>query len=211
MPSVILTYDNTDAGLGPYFNRCYLDLQPFLDALQQSAIIALNGVSCTVEVIERHLDDLNGQPFIFIGISHGRSNALVASQHEYISYANAHRFQNSLFYTYACLTALELGPELERIGCRGYLGYSSEVKTNVRFEDIFIKCKNAGIVYFLAGNRTLQETYDFMLANYEKEAKDLSEKDGSAFIAAAFLEGNAKALTMLGNRQLTLNDLTMNG
>lgn len=207
MHNFIVTCDNSDESLGAYFHSCYEDISASIITITPSNLSSLLGVNCTYATIESEIDNLKGVPFIFIGISHGNRNSLVASKSEYINYSNAHRFDNALFYTCACLTALDLGPELQRKGCKGYLGYNKEVKVVIKYYETFIKCKTSGIKFFLQGEHTLLQTYEHMLQLYEIEYHKLNDSGDDAFLAAAFLNSNSKALVALGNLNLTLEDL----
>lgn len=124
----------------------------------------------------------------------------------FITTTNAISFKNSFFYTCACLSAIKLGPELQSKGCLAYIGYDKEVKVALRLANIFIKCKNSGISFFLQGNKTISQTYQFMKESYQTEIEYLANGSFDDFVPAALLQSNLEALKCIGNGQLTLND-----
>ena len=210
MLNFLITYDNIDVSLGDYFKGCYSDIDDHLNGIDKKNIVALDGKLCTLTEIEKGISTFRANQFIFIGFSHGKSDALVASHVDYVNFNNAYQFQNSFFYTCSCLSAVSLGPELERNGCLAYIGYNEEVKLVIRFEDTFRKCKNSGIKFFVSGDKTIAETEKFMLETYAKEVELLSESSFDTFVAAALLRSNMTALVCLGNKNLTLTDLIYN-
>lgn len=208
MLNFLVAYDEQDISVGTYLYGCYSDLESVLETVNEKNLILINNNESIEDQIVASINVFNGNRFFFIAYTHGNTDALVISHTPYITFGNASQFKNSFFYTCACSSAVNLGPELEKKGCLVFFGYNQEVRMPNLFPEVFTKCKNSGIKYFLEGNRTIQETYLYMIKTYEEECEKLSNQQEDSFLAAAFLRSNMNALVCLGNQELTLNDFT---
>jgi len=203
----LITYDNKDKSLGGYLNECFNDLSDHLKYLKyQQAAVSLSSGDCTREMIKTHTEGYGTNKFMFTAYTHGTQNSLTVSKKPFVDFDNAINFRNSFFYTCACLTAVELGPELQRQGCLAYIGYKDKVEVLLKYSDIFRKCKNSGIKYFLETGKKLEEAVMYMKKVYDEEVQKLAEGTDGAFIAAACLHKNRRSLEFLGDGELILDD-----
>ena len=210
MLNFFVAYDDIDPELGDYLLACFQDIEAFLLNILNTNVSIISGKQCTEDEIQIHTNNFNGSRFIFLGYTHGSVDALTALKVPFVNSANAVKFKNSFFYTCACLSAIKLGPELEKNGCLAYIGYSKEVNMVFRLATRFIKCKNSGIKFFLQGDKTLGQVYQHMKEVYQMEVDFLANQSFDDFVIAALLQSNMDALVCLGNKELTLSDFVLN-
>jgi hypothetical protein len=128
MINILVVYDDLDHKIGENAQFCYEYLANSLPADEHIKHI-LRGENCTSERVEHTITTFNEKPFIFVAYSHGKADKLISTYETngYVNLENAYFFGESLFYTNACLTALELKSHLTHHKCKGYVGYSIEV------------------------------------------------------------------------------------
>jgi len=205
MISTIVAYDDNDSDLGDYFVDSHENITVVLRANAQIVNVSIRGLDCTEVFVNSTITPLNGNRFIFIGISHGNEEELV-SHEVYVSASNLTSFSNSLFYSCACLTGLKLGKNLIGAGCLVFVGYNDTVLVNVDYFEIFYNCQNHCIKEFLKGNETIEGSFSKMIDYYNEEIDKLLPGDMDDLLAATSLINNRDCLILLGDRKLRLND-----
>ncbi len=195
MINILIVYDDLDQEIGENALLCYQHLAKALSPNVHTAHI-LQGGNCTSERVEHTIGTFEQKPFIFIAYSHGKEDKLI-STHEtngYVNTKNAYFFGESLFYTNACFTALELRNYLAHHNCKGYVGYAIEVilPNDAQYDIFFTDCENAGIIHFLSTNDTLEASCKKMGEKYKEVADELVSKNCN--VLASILLGNLDGL-----------------
>ncbi|HEY0743536.1 MAG TPA: hypothetical protein VGD40_18840 [Chryseosolibacter sp.] len=206
MINILIACDENDLDLGNYFHQSYLHVFDVLDP-QLVAVITLQSIDCTEVNINLHTSNYNGNPFIFIGLSHGNEEQLV-SHEVYVSESNAVSFANSIFYTCACLCGSSLAQKLIEQNCSTFVGYNRTVYVIEDFFDVFLTCQNFAIRSFLTNDEPISVSVEKMKGYYDDEIDRLVAGDINETIAAANLVSNRNCLVLLGNGNLTRSDLT---
>jgi hypothetical protein len=151
---------------------------------------------------------LNPTPFLFVAYTHGVEDGLICNGNAFVSTNNSHNFENSLFYSTACLVGKELAPDLINKRCRAFIGFKDESK--VLFEDssyrkVFMDCDNYALKKFMMSDTTIEEAFEAMKKYYTTKIDHyLSIKD---LLVAGDLVENREALVCLGDKNLKKEDL----
>lgn len=171
MINVIVVADDIASDFGDYFRLAHNHLALELDATEVSWQ-TINGQDCHPAAVEAAITSLQEKPFVFVGYSHGKHDALVstAAQDGYVNSKNAYCFGTSLFYTTSCLSARTLKQLLIESNCYAYVGYNDNIEVPVSAQDqrIFITCENRALVHFLTTDDTLTESVAVM-EKYHKQ------------------------------------------
>lgn len=207
----VIAFDDQVADLGEYFSRCKTDIVGFLheqENIVYEEIHEMPAALCNEAYVDVSMQHYNPDPFVFIAYSHGINNALRCAGNSYVlKGSNSNRFISTLFYTNACLTAVELGQDLIDNGCHTYIGYDEEIEafTADRYMQTSIQCDNAGLKYFFAKNGTIGEAVTAMKQYYTQNIDKLS--DFKDMMYAGFLTAAREALVIKGNTNLKKEDL----
>lgn len=210
MINIIIAYDNQDANLGIYHTECKNDIInlisehiPFLNLTSE-----ISSPQCNVAYIDINIPTLKPQPFIFIAYTHGKKDGLVCNGNSYVATTNSHHFENSLFYSTACLIGKELGPDLIDKRCKAFIGFKeeSEVFANEEYRNTFINCDNYAIKMLLTSNATVGEAFNSMKNHHTSIIDHLLEIGENPLYIGA-LTANRDALICLGNKDLKKEDL----
>ncbi|MFN8263253.1 MAG: hypothetical protein U0T07_07005 [Chitinophagales bacterium] len=212
MINILAVYDDNDAELAEYFDNSH---QYICDCFPDNPNInlqSLNGLSCHQVEIAGRIATFANQPFIFIGISHGKEGCLHTSNHQIVDMANITQFTNSFFYTAACKTAITLGQQLIDNGCLAYIGFKNNVGVidMEEYHEIFIECENHGIIEFLNSNKTIEIVYNEMIEVFTKHYEKLLLGNGLDKLVAIDLLDNRLALERKGNANLTREHFIIN-
>lgn len=205
MINTIVAYDDNDSDLGDYFTDSHDSITVVIRTIAQIVNISIRGLECTEPHLNNVIAPFNGDKFIFIGISHGNEEELV-SHEVYVSVNNLMSFSNSLVYSCACSTGYKLGVDLVAAGCLAFVGYSDTVYINVDYQEVFYNCQNHCIKEFLTSNETLENSFHKMIQYYDQEIDRLLLGNMDDFFAATSLINNRNCLTLLGSKDLILND-----
>lgn len=208
MVNFLIAYDDNDSNLGDYFEASYKDISTAIVVNHYIAISSIRGLDCTQKNVNTLIDAYNYANFIFVGLSHGNEEELVATE-VFVSKANALKFDGALFYTCACSCGHTLGNNLIASGCLCYIGHRDTAYIIEDYHDIFYKCQNFAIKNFVLTSETIGESYDKMIDYYNSEIDRLVLGDMDDTIAASTLVENRDVLVIYGNRNLTLNDFVV--
>jgi hypothetical protein len=211
MVRFFIAYDEEDLSLGHYFLRCKFDCLTQLEMVPQLSpqITEIPSARCTKEYIEIQTMIHQDEPFVFVAFSHGNENSLVSVNDNYITTETINAsFNKTLFYSNSCLTAKKLGPNLIDNGCTTFIGYEQTVDKllgdNLKTS---LKCDTSGLNAFLSQDITVKEAFDQMKIVYSQEISKL-ERFGD-ILTAAVLINSRESLVLLGNGDLTKEDLKL--
>jgi hypothetical protein len=208
MIKLLLVVDDNDNSLGEYFNKSYVDFSNFLKQKNDINESVLKNGSCNGEKVVETIKTFNDTPFIFISFSHGNEESLLTASNAIVDANNASYFNNSFFYTSACLVGRRLGQTLIDNKCRCFIGYTEEVTIMTLYEECFVICENHGVKMFCEGVKTTFESFNSMVEKYDEEIDNLLQSGNiDDIIAASTLVGNKDSLIFIGEKSLTLNDI----
>ena len=170
MIKFIVAFDDKNAEIGDYCNACHKDLVGFLSEQNHPDVTSIEGQYCTIPNIDSHFPiDTN---HFFIAYSHGNKTSLTCSGEAYVKLGqNSTNFQQSFFYTTACLAGVELGKLMQSLV---FVGFDKEISHSITYQDIFVKCDNAILKAFLSKDITAYDAYNQALAYYNQEIDKLS-------------------------------------
>lgn len=162
---VYIAFDNEDSSLGHFFQSCH-------DRIREVSVsngrdyMALPSILLSKDVINQNTG--NADEYVFSAFSHGTPSTLKCGKIPYIECDdNVKNFYNSVFYTFACFTAIGIGKEFEESYVIGYFGYKDEAWVVPAYEDEFVDCATSGLVSFLRG-KTLKESEHDLFEAYDK-------------------------------------------
>lgn len=205
MINIVVAYDDNDTDLGDYFHESYTNLLQCLQGVNVVPVAVLRGLDCNEDNINSAVTPLNGNRFLFVGLSHGDETGtyLLTENDNYVSPVNCINFCNSFFYTTGCNVGLNLRERLLHHGCHVFIGYSIESRAAYtdKFNSIFIDCELHALKNFLTSNRTISELFSEML-DYTQTQVDLLSDAGEIIDAMHLLE-NKDGFVIHGNGSLT--------
>jgi hypothetical protein len=207
MINVFFAYDDNDSDLGDYFEESFNTISSQLSTNEKVKSSSIRGLDCTEANLNSAISSFDFEHFVFIGICHGTEDQLLTESEAFISGANSHFFAKSLFYTSACSCLAVLGNQLVQDGCLSFVGYNGPVEVWEGYYDVFIDCENFGIVEFLNTNKTIGETVAEMITRYNDTIDELSLGNVEDIIVASLLVSNRDKLDILGDKNLTSQDL----
>lgn len=206
MINIVVAYDDNDPELGDYFELCYNDLYENLSILQGLAINSIRGLDCNEDGVLERIQSFEEENFGFVGLSHGNDRQLLTENDVYVDVENLSHFCNSLFYSTACSTGIELGKELIKNNCQCYVGFKEDTyATYEDFYDIYIECENYCLKDFFSSQNTIKESFNNMLNHFDKHILDLESKD--EILVAMELIGNKDSFVLYGNEDLKRTNL----
>jgi len=207
MINILISFDDNDYELGEYFEKSYNGILERILFYPGLNIASIDGLNCTEQNINYHINAYSGDKFIFVGLSHGNEEELLTHNCVFVSASNNTSFNQSLFYTTACSSGKKLGKSLIDNGCITYVGYDDEVGVQESYYDVFIKCENYVLLKFLNQGISIKDAYDEMISFYNSEIDRLSLGTINDVIVAGYLTENRDCLTLMGNSNLRIFDL----
>lgn len=208
MINVIVAYDDNDSELGDYFEISFEDLNNVLSKIDYVTIKSIRGLDCTQNNVLKSINSFKENSFGFVGLSHGNESQLLTDNDVYVDADNVSHFSETLFYSTACSSAIELGEELIRKGCHSYVGFNQD--SSATFEDfysIYVECENYCLKEFLSSDKTLRQSFDNMLDFFDKKIDELFDKHGDEVLVAMELNDNKDSFVLFGNEELKKTDL----
>jgi hypothetical protein len=205
-----VAFDNEEVKLGLYFTNSKEDLEKFLaDNHSDYSMHEIRSALCNEVYIEERISQINSSNFVFVAYSHGNEDSLIVKQDSYVDLnKNSQLFVNSFFYSTACATGKKLGEDLIAKGCKAFIGYNQDIRVFLNeYQNIFINCDNQGIKMFILG-MSIGEAFESM-KNYYTQHIDRLNQLGDP-IAASFLVASREALVFFGNRDLVIEDFSIN-
>jgi hypothetical protein len=209
MINIVIAFDNRNAELGQYFDDCQKDI---IDLLEEQAHLVKSctkiiSSQCNVAFIDIAIPRLNTNPFVFLAYTHGIDDGLRCGDGTFISIDNCHHFENSFFYSTACLIGKKLAPELISKGCKAFIGFKeeSEVFNNASYRQIFIECDNFAFKMFMTSDASIGESFGAMKNHYTNKIDRLIEF-GEDPLFIGVLIANREALVCLGDNNLKKED-----
>lgn len=205
MINTLVSYDDQDIELGPYFELSNNTLRQRINNPHIN-INELNGENCTMASINLAIANYTPNNFIFIAFSHGDDDALITNSERYVTNENSIGFCKSFFYSSACSCGDKLGPSLIDNECHSFIGYTDEIHVHPDYHSDFIDCEIHAIVEFINGEMTIGDSYLAMHEKYDEVILRLSEGNIFDTIVASTLVKNKRHLRILGNKKLTVAD-----
>lgn len=204
MIKFILAYDEKDTQLGRFFNMCAEDVKQSLIEDKHQLALEISSQKLNTFFFEIALPNYTAKKFIFTAYSHGNEDRLTSNS-TYLSVdSDLQPFQNSLFYTFSCLTGVTLGNKLIEKGCLAFLGYRIEAHIITYNEDIFTECSNFGLKRFIGG-----ENISIALKQMKDKHTELIDETYEKYpLVASTLRRNRDGLVLYGNRNLSIDDLS---
>lgn len=203
MIKFILAYDENNYELGYFFKKCAEDLKESLEEEIHQLALELSSHKLTSTYLELKMEIYSDTRFIFTAYSHGSEDRLSSSETYLSTNSNLKPFQDSLFYTFSCLSGLKLGNKLIENNCLAFVGYKAEAYIVTRNEDIFKEGANFGLKKFLQG-----ENIESSINQMKNKYSELIDNTFSEFpIVASMLRRNRDGLILLGNGNLLASDL----
>jgi hypothetical protein len=210
MTKFIIAYDDKDPKLGHYFTLCKENLTTFLNEKGISPIIEIPTQHCTQLSIELEIKKHQAsESFCFVAYSHGNKNSVICSGESYVKVnENTHLFNNSIFYSNACLCGRELRIDLIQNGCKVFIGSNEEVQVFLLDPHLSAKLDNYALLLFIEDDKTIHEAYISMLNHYDYEIDRLNSfEKGLGFGKAAYLVEARDALVFEGDKALKFSSL----
>jgi hypothetical protein len=206
MVNLVIAYDDNDSSLADYFESSYQYVSDLIAPIDSITHHPIPGLNCTELHIADTINAFNGQRFCFVGFSHGNSDMLLTDNDVYISGNNCALFNQSVFYSLGCQTAVTLGTELINNGCSTFVGYYDDsYVTYEQFNDVYISCENFALKEFLTTDISLGDAFDLMMDNYDLEIQKMV--DANEILMAMELTHNKDCTGILGNEDIKLEDL----
>ena len=205
MTKFIITYDNQDPILGNYFTLCKENLVAFLVEKELVSIVEIQTQNCNKFFIELKISELKEEEKLcFIAYSHGNKNSVVCASEAYVRVnENTHLFNNSIFYSNACLCGVELSIDLIEKGCKAFIGSKDETKVLLLDQNLSAKLDNYALMIFIEQDKTIHDSYNAMLNYYDYEIDRLNDLEGGfGFGKAAYLVEARDALVFKGDKSL---------
>lgn len=189
---IIASYHDAYTILDSYFNDCADDLLRFIEESKINVITRhIRDKNCTATNIDNAFCDLKRDGAVVV-YSHGTQNSLTYEDTDFITVSS--KIAAKLLYTNACCCGNELGPAVVASNCDSFLGYWDTSWVVIPYKQMFIKCDNSGIKFFLEGN-SVETTYYKMIDVYNNTIDDLYKID---MFAASKLAINRDILIMHG-------------
>lgn len=210
MIKFIIAYDNQDAQLGAYFTLCKDNLIAFLNEKAVLNIVEIGTQHCTQLNIELKINAINNdEKLLFVAYSHGSKDAVICGGEAYVKVnENTHLFNNSIFYSNACLCGRDLKTDLIQKGCSAFIGSKNEVSVLLLDPNLSAKLDNYALLIFIENNQTIHEAYISMLNHYDYEIDRLNEfEKGIGFGKAAYLLDARDSLVFEGEKNLKFENL----
>lgn len=206
MINIVIAYDDNDDELGDYFELGYMDLFEKLKSCQNITLNSIRGLNCSESAIVDCIESFDEDNFGFVGFSHGNDCQLVTENEVYVDINNIDHFENSLFYSTACSTGIQLGAELVKVRCKCFIGFKNETyATYEDFYDIYLECENYCLTDFLLKDNTIKESFDNMLVYFDKKILEMENDD--EILVAMELIGNRDSFVIYGDTTITNKDL----
>ncbi len=205
MTKFIIAYDNQDPVLGSYFTLCTENLVAFLTEKGLNTIIKIDTKYCNQTYLELKISEVkNDENLCFIAYSHGNKSSVVCAGESYVKVnENTHLFNNSIFYSNACLCGAELSIDLIDRGCKAFIGSKEETKVLLLDPNLSAKLDNYALMVFIEQDKTIHDSYNAMLNYYDYEIDRLNELEGGlGFGKAAYLVEARDALVFKGDKKL---------
>lgn len=203
MIKFILAYDEGNAELGNFFNMCATDLKNSFIADKHELVLEIPSRRLNTYFLELSLAQYKEAKFIFTAYSHGSEDRLTSHEVYLSTNSNLQPFQNSLFYTFSCLTGVNLGTKLVDNGCLAFVGYKVEAYIITRNEDIFTEGANFGLKQFLSG-----ESIGNSIKQMKNKHSELIDATYEKYpLVASTLRSNRDGLILIGNTELNILQL----
>jgi hypothetical protein len=212
MLNVIITYDNLDTSLGTYFTACKDDMVDYLNeqianGAPMRIVEIIDSRNCHSAYIDLKLNQYQEQALLFIAYSHGSPQSLKCRGNAYIHHTdNVHLLFNSVLYTNACSTSKELGKKFHTQSGVS-IGFDEEVrafKEEGSRMQTSVNCDNCGLKYGISNqNSTFGEIHIAMKSYYNSKIDEWDEFGD--LIAMAYLRETRDALTIHGNKEITMS------
>ena len=206
MINIVVAYDDNDIELGDYFVLSFNDLYNNFSNAENISLSSIRGLDCCENEVLNRINSFNEENFGFVGLSHGNDCQLLTENEVYVDINNILHFKNSLFYSTACSTGIELGQELIKNDCKCFVGFKDDTyATYEDFYDVYIECENYCLKDFFDSQNTIKESFDKMLAHFDKKIFELENQN--EILVAMELIGNRDSFVLYGNTALTKLDL----
>ncbi len=203
MIKFILAYDENDTQMGRFFNMCAIDLKNSLVADKHELVLEIPSQRLNTYFLEFSLPLYTEAKFIFTAYSHGGEDRLTSSETYLSTDSDLQVFQNSLFYTFSCLTGIHLGSRLVDEGCLAFVGYKIKAHIITHNEDVFTECSNFGLKQFISG-KSIGDSLKQMKDKHSELIDATLEKYP---LVALTLRRNRNGLILHGNPNLTIDNL----
>jgi len=208
MINILIAFDDNDPELGDYFEISFNDLNKGLSNTVGVIVQSIRGLNCTEEFVLNLINSFDENSFGFVGLSHGNESQLLTDNDVYVDADNLSHFKETLFYSTACSSAIELEAELVKNGCYSYVGFNKDSSATFEdFYDIYTECENYCLKEFLNSDNTIKQSFDNMLAYFDEQIIRLLEQHDDEILVAMELIGNKDSFVLLGNEELKKSDL----
>lgn len=127
-----------------YFLKCNQDIQQFISSYRSDMNIHCTHHDCKRETLHEKLSSYNDEYIVAI-YAHGDENRVVDQIFRDLINLDDSRsyYENSIVYSTACKTAVNLGKELITKGkCKLFFGYSDEAQFSHDHKEIFVELDN---------------------------------------------------------------------
>lgn len=205
----ILAFDNEDILSGDYLSNCANSINSILNSRfnGQINIRKVFNSDLTEDQVLSQTQEVYDLPYLFFSFSHGSEEALFGHNNQpFVSVDNAINLRNSFSYCYACLSGKQLGKTLIDQGCLCFIGHTDKVIVFVDYSDYFMRAATRWILTFCNGG-TLSEVISAAYQSYTNEIIDLYTINP---LAASKLLSNRDSLTLIGDRELTIDSFIRN-
>ena len=189
--------------LGHFFNLCATDIKKYLSSETHNLILEISDNLLNEVYLDIKMAGLINERFIFTAYSHGQQNKLISLEPYLHTKSNLKPYKYSLFYTFSCLSGIDLGKKLIEEGCFAFLGYTVEACIVTFNEDIFMICTNHGLKEFMSGVNVSDSLKSMKLKHTEMIDKTYSKYP----LVASTLRKNRDGLILHGNPDLKIVDL----
>lgn len=173
MDNVIIAFDNAPGtSLRTFYESCADEVRQFCYDNEHSFISVFPPDLTHANVIDR----MSEYSICFIA-AHGSSDAIYNEEDAEIvsTHTTNYNLSDKVLYSVSCLCAINLGPELKRIGLNLFVGYKDVFRVGYD-EDAFKTASTSGIKAILEGS-TFFEAKQRMLKCYDDCISNASFKD----------------------------------
>lgn len=205
MINQIIVHDEQDEILGDFFGLCADYVHSLCVVGHQCEINSQRHGSgkVTANNIGEILSKVNQRGFLFLSFVHGSPESMVMDDTEcFVSTTKNHYlFTNSFIYTFSCYNGTDLADILLMNGAAVFWGYSNAAWVCHPHNDEFKTAALSGYRHFLSGD-SATVAYNRMIEDMNTQIDEMYKTD---IIAASCLMKNRDALTLKGNRELTVD------